>query len=401
MGRDELLPRLFPALDAGVRRGLEGLDACLDAVFPLPRRFSAALPRDVAELSGLLTYSRSERPPDYLNKPSLLSAYLRYFLPWNVYRLARLLPALPLALKDGDAVTDLGSGPLTLPLALWIARPDLRGFSLEFRCLDRAGAALDAGKRLFTALTGDSDSGSGGPWRIKTIRAGLGSPIRGQRAALVTAIQVLNEVSGGSFRGNAVHGERYADMLISLAAPSGAILAVEPGVPASGELIALLRDALMSRGFPPLAPCPQGHSPQGPCPMLRGKGASGKWCHFAFDTQGAPASLVRLSAAAGIPKERGVLSFLLAGKGAAPSSPPAGIPVRIVSDAFPLPGLGRGRYGCSSKGLVLAAGEGAALDGLEPGTLVYLPEPAETRRDPKSGALMLEVKPCAHCKQRA
>lgn len=380
---------LFSPLDAETRRLVDALPSLIDKTFPLPRRFRSALPRDVAELSGLLTYERRERREDYLNRPPLLSAYLRYFLPWNVYRLARLLPALSLPLKDGDAVTDLGSGPLTLPLALWIARRDLREVNLEFRCLDKTASALEAGKRIFTALAGDS------PWRIKTIHGVLGDPIRGPRAALVMAGNVFNEAVTGNSAGNV---KRQGELLVSLAAPSGSIFVVEPGIPSSGDFIAGLRAVLSAGGFPPRSPCPQ----EGPCPLFDGKQGAlsgghclhrkhgAKWCHFVFDTRDAPQQLLRLSASTGIPKERAALSFLLAGASNT-AFPPGHLPVRIISDAFPLTELGGqkfGRYGCSAKGLILAAGEYRAVEALASGALAYFPSSAEKSRDPKSGALI-------------
>ena len=97
---------------------LDRLPGLIDKVFPLPERFRVGLPRDVAELSRLLTSGRPERGASYLGKPALLSAYLRYFLPWNIYRLSRLFTSLPLELKPHDAVNDLGAGPLTLAAAL-------------------------------------------------------------------------------------------------------------------------------------------------------------------------------------------------------------------------------------------------------------------------------------------
>ncbi|MDR0387814.1 MAG: rRNA methyltransferase, partial [Treponema sp.] len=180
-----------PELPAASRRLLEGFPRLVDTVFPLPGRFRAGLHRDVAELSRLLTSGRGDRPEGYLGRPPLLSAYLRYFLPWNLYRLVRLLPLLPITLTEGDAVTDLGSGPLTLPLALWMARPEFRSLALEFRCLDRTEAALKAGKRLFTALAGPES-----PWKIRLIHASLAAPVKGPPAALVTAVNVYNEIYG-------------------------------------------------------------------------------------------------------------------------------------------------------------------------------------------------------------
>jgi hypothetical protein len=411
---------LFPRPGAEERRLLARFPALVDSVLPLPGRFRAALPRDVAELSRLLTSGRGDRRDGYLGRPELLSAYLRYFLPWNLYRLSRLLPALPLTLGDGDLIIDLGSGPLTLVLALWLFRPGLRDRSLEFRCIDRTGAVLDAGKRLFAALAGPDS-----PWRVKTIRAPLDAPSGGPRAALVSAVNVFNEnwrsipeAHTGAFRQAA---EKNARLLSSLAAESGAILVTEPGVPRSGEFIAALRASLIGFGYPPRSPCPHA----GPCPFPGGRpaaarhGARAKWCHFAFDTEDAPPDLHRLSAAAGIPKERAVLSFLLAGSagqgisagnggGAAPDAEKEETPrlaVRIISDAFPLTGdegrpgkggaAGRtdryGRYGCSARGLFLAAGSGEALARLPPGTLLPVVPPDRERRDPKTGALMAEL----------
>jgi hypothetical protein len=388
----------LPALS---RRLLEGFPGLVDRIFPLPGRFRAGLSRDVADLSRLLTSGRGDRPEGYLGRPALLSAYLRYFLPWNLYRLARLLPSLPLTLTEGDAVTDLGSGPLTLPLALWIARPDLRSLALEFRCLDRTEAALKAGKRLFTALAGPESS-----WKIRTIHASLTAPVK--PAALVTAVNVYNEVFGdipyADSRALALTAEREARRLAALSSPGGGILVVEPGVPRSGEFIACLRAALLEQGRPPLAPCTHA----GPCPFPGGKAAHGarrgtgenrKWCHFVFDTADAPRTLLELSSAAGLPKERAALSFVFAGAvkpAARPEPATAEMTVRILSDPFPLPVNGKpgryGRYGCSEKGAALALGEKQAVYALNAGALLRTPVPApdKEQRDPKTGALVVE-----------
>jgi hypothetical protein len=359
----------------------------------------------------------------------MLSAYLRYFLPWNVYRLARLFPALPLVLRDGDAVTDLGSGPLTLPLALWIARPELRRTRLEFRCLDRTPAALEAGEKLFLTLTGGA-----GPWKIRAVRGTIGlrpSPelIRGPGAALVTAVNIFDElfrhIPPGDRPGLDQAAARHGGFLSALAAEAGSILTVEPGIPRSGETIGAVRASLTEKRRPPRAPCP--HS--GACPLsapadLSRRRGKGKWCHFAFDTGDAPPALLKLSAAAGLPKERATLSFLLAGPAADPGAGEAAaaaggnntrtgkftaagnnthadnpaasangnnthtgnpaVPVRIISDPFPLPPDRYGRYGCSEKGLILVTGGKGDMEKQESGTLLTLK--LSRRRDPKSGA---------------
>jgi hypothetical protein len=312
---------------------------------------------------------------------------------------------------------DLGSGPLTLPAALWIARPELRNLSLEFRCVDQAGAALDAGKRLFAALSGQDRPGDGGtPWSIKTIRASLGDKSRGpgfsgSPAALVSAVNFFNELYEHIPHRDSTGLRRFADrqarMLSSLSGEKGSLLILEPGTPRSGEFTAALRAALMDRGRFPAAPCP--HAGACPCPggqnAATRPGGKGRWCHFAFDTTDAAPALLKLSAAAGIPKERAALSFLYsgpalsagdaAGNGKAPGTAPA-LPVRIISDPFPVHDHGKdrgafGRYGCCEKGLTLIRGRRTRMERYESGTLAAFRVSGAEPRDPKSGALVIEA----------
>jgi hypothetical protein len=413
------LTGLFTPLTDESRAFINRLPSLIDKVFPTPERFRVRLPRDVAELSRLLTSGRPERGASYLGKPALLSAYLHYFLLWNIYRLSRLFCSLPPELKPNDAVNDLGTGPLTLAAALWISRPTLRNIPLEFRCLDRTAAVLDAGKKFFAALT----SGINCPWTVRTIRGNikrngrLSVEIRGKPAALSVAVNLYNELfwefSPHDTEGLERFTENQARMLSSLTESPGSILVVEPGIPRSGEFISLLRSFLMKEGRNPIAPCTH----MGPCPMpggltedhfKTGTGGKARWCHFAFDTEDAPKELHMLSATARIPKERAVLSFLLAG-GPALSQRTAGksekkMPqkklttpekhekIRVISDAFPV-GDGKdqstnswGRYGCGEYGLVLVTGSRAALEEIPSGALEELT--LNGAKDAKSGAFV-------------
>jgi hypothetical protein len=221
-------------------------------------------------------------------------------------------------------------------------------------------------------------------------------------------VNLYNEMfpSPGDAEGLRRFAKTQAALLRDLAAQD--ILVVEPGVPRSGQFITLLREALISGGCAPRAPCLH----PGACPFPgvgagnggagRAGGGAAKWCHFPFDTEDAPVGLHKLSAAAGIPKERAVLSFLLAGRGTAPVSADSNsagddtIAVRVISDSFPLPGQnGRtagpqaGRYGCAEKGMVLLRGERRTVELLRPGVVVNVK--LTTLRDAKSGALVGEV----------
>ena len=379
---------------SNIRQDLTRLPHLIDEVFPLPGRFRAGLGRDVAELSRLLTSAREERSVSYLGKPSLLSAYLRYFLPWNIYRLSRLLPSLPLELKEHDVVNDFGAGPLTLAASLWICRPELRNTSLEFRCLDRTPSIMEAGKKFFSALTAALPPVKQGnnpcAWVIKTIRGELkrggtlSVAIRGKPAALTAAVNVYNELFWDFSRqetdelGRFV--EKQARLLSSLTDSQGSILVVEPGIPRSGEFISLLRAGLMDEGRTPLAPCTH----RSPCPLPGGRldtGEKAKWCHFAFDTEDAPEVLHKLSAAAKLPKERAVLSYILAGTGRLKPEK-----IRVISDPFPV-GRQWGRYACGESGLILVTGSRQDIEASPSGSLEELAL-IPGSKDAKSGALM-------------
>jgi hypothetical protein len=311
---------------------------------------------------------------------------------------------------------------MTFAGSLWISRPDLRGVPLEIRCLDRTAAVLEAGKKFFSALTSGSHSGSAGtacPWIVKTIRCelrrngNLSAEIRGKKAALTTAVNVYNELFWDFSPTDTDDLERFTEkqarLLSSLTESSGSILVVEPGIPRSGELISRLRSALLNAGRAALFPCTHRLA----CPMPGGLGTSGKkerWCHFAFDTEDAPEELHKLSSSSQLPKERAVLSFLLAGpasqkqpqnlageksRKAAGEKPikARSLPgsARIISDSFP---LGKepdgketwGRYGCCEHGLVLVTGSRRSLEHCTSGALEELE--LSGRKDAKSGAYL-------------
>ena len=406
---------LFAPLNEQTKRDLEHLLPLIEKLFPIPGRFRFRLPQDVAELSRLLTSERPRRDAGYLGHKPLLSAYIRYFLPWNVFRLSRLLPALDIHFAEGDAITDLGSGPLTLPIALWICRPDLRDRELEFRCADRTGAILDAGKIILQALPSR--------WKVRTIRGSLGERIEGKPAKLVTAVNLFNELFWDDHNGPYLVADRYAPVLSALAAEEGSLLIVEPGIPRSGEFISLMRSKLLMLGRRPLAPCPHAEM----CPLPGGRRGA-KWCHFAFETDEAPEALHRLSKAAGLPKERATVSFLWAGKdsgasheaGETGSAKLSTVALRVLSDPFtvavgmeschsrsygPLPrGQQRsgsrpitpggilGRYACSERGLVLLRAPAPKIQGLAAGSFLEVPPSSLGQAvDPKSKALVINL----------
>jgi hypothetical protein len=380
------------------------LSALIDKTFPMPGRFYSALPSQVAELSRLLTGARGDRSLSYLSRPNFLSAYLRYFFPWNIIRLCRLLPSLDLPLRAGDTITDLGSGPLTFVSALWISRPDLRAIPLEFYCIDRCAPALEAGKKFFTAVS----AGENCMWKVNTVREEINLKTKStlarkrKEAALVCAVNLFNEIYENLSHNNSDGLRRMAANIALLmhnqASPEARILTVEPGTPQSGHFISFLRSAFLELSRPPFSPCT--HSAACPMPGGKSSGAKKRWCHFAFTAADAPKELHRLSAAAGIPKERLVLSYLLAGAQtqATAQTTKTAEKVRVISDAFALPNKKFGRYGCRSDGLVLLTGDKIRIEKIASGELTAFPatgggaSEAVGERDAKSGALIMEIK---------
>jgi ribosomal protein RSM22 (predicted rRNA methylase) len=372
---------------------IDQIPSLIDKTFPIPGRFKSALPSDIAELSRLLTNNRGSRSLSYLTRPNFLSAYLHYFLPWNLYRLCFLLPSLNINLQPNNLITDFGSGPLTFTSALWIARPELRSLPLEFNCIDRSSPALEAGKKFFTALC-ESSNCKNILWKINLIKEDVDiRQVKGTKkrklASLVCAVNIFNEIyenlSHNNTEGLRRMAKNAAQTMHKEAAETASILIVEPGVPQSGKFISLLRSAFIELGRTPASPCTHTNDCpliNGPAKMIKGRNwidTKKRWCHFAFDTVDAPKELRRLSAAAKLPKERLVYSYLFTDQPSAKTGE-----ARIISDDFPLPNNCYGRYGCSDLGLVLVTGEKNRIENAVSGSLVKLS--ATGQYDKKSGA---------------
>ena len=454
--RWSLAAHLLPEPDAALRNGLDRLGAALARVRPLSAAHARSLPQDVAALSRLLTVERAHLHHPYWASPALTSAYLYYFLPWNVLRQARLLSALPLPdpriwLEQGrrPLLLDMGSGPLSLPIALWLARPQWRGLPLTVLALDASSQPLELGRDLLRALAEDMRQPA---WEVRTVRAPLGQAARqlaracGQRSRsgadegapalwLASAANVLNEMLSGGGAGrtgrrddaaawgdddagmspegpdglrdareDSLFGQRLESVLDSLeellenGAPGlpPSLLVVEPGTRLGGTTVMRLRGAALERGLVPLAPCTHAAD----CPLERGRSGRG-WCHVTFDCAGAPDWLAQLSDAAGLAKDSLSLAPLLLSAAAetvqdgldareAETAGPDGLlaraALRVLSAPFAVPGLpGRARYACGVGGLALL-GDAECLPS---GGLVETHIPEQPRFDRRSGALLL------------
>lgn len=427
---------LFSVPDSFARRGLEYLFHVLDDVMPMHGSQKRDLAPACRDLSALLTTDRDGLSRPYWTSPRLTSAYLRYFLPWNLVRLSALLPGLDFGrIPDEPLILDMGSGPLTLPLALWLSRPDLRSRAVTLVASDSTPHILELGRSIFEGMRTGLDPES--PWTIRTMRATVSQAPRRVYAKpgsvwMMSMGNVLNEMEERRARPGHQMADRMRELLESawtMLDEDGLLLSVEPGTRQGGRLVAHLRksalggveeepeyedltafalreeqagrrmyddddmedDDMSDFGLPPLfmplSPCP--HS--GSCPMLDRRSTA--WCHVNAPAEHAPQALRDISVRAGLDKDSISLSFVLLRKlkdgeelPPAPARRRAGVPARIVSDAFVVPGYpGRARYACTPLGLALIP----ASSHLPPGALCLARQTSE--RDRKSRAVILSL----------
>ena len=398
------------AIPPDARNVIDEFDKILQSVFPANGRQLASLPKHINALSHALTDERGERRRGYMNAPETLSAYVRYFSWWNIVRFTRLFANFEkdaFALSDGDACLDVGSGPLTAVISLWLSRPELRNKKLTWYCMDISQASLALGENLYLSIAArvpPSDKNAAPHWNIVRVKGELGEPLR-QKASLIVCADMLNELRETDARSDEIRAKQYASSLLSYAAKKCALLVIEPGVPSAARIISLMRDTLLKKNMTIVSPCPHADA----CPMngyRAHRGSASKWCNFAFSTEDAPPSLLKLSKDAKLPKTRAVVSFLFArnafenGSGKAvrgctdeaPKTKSAEFPIRIVSDAITLPGRASGHYACSPLGLTLAVpASGIALFSGDRIAVGKLGDPARLPKDEKTGAAVISV----------
>lgn len=401
---------LFSALSKDAADILNNFDEIIQHTLPLNSRQQYQLPENIRRLSHQLTDERPSRRMGYMNEAAALSAYIRYFMWWNLVRLTPLFAGFTdnaLHLHDGDVCLDCGSGPLTVPIALWLGCPELRTKKLTWYCLDLSQTALSHGEDLYTAVAARTAQTTPDQqlWQIIRVKGAVGTEIK-KKASFISCANMFNELFWNAEAPLEQLVKKYSGQILSYADSSASVLLIEPGVPRAARFVSLFRDALLRKGFSVLAPCPH----ESICPMDGRKG--GKWCHFVLETDNAPSRLKKLSAAAGIPKDRASLSFVYAERIATTETavdssvkkePSANssdrrssagknasadrmLRLRVVSDAIMLKNGTTGRYSCSEKGLTLAI---APEKTLTSGDFVCADNMGRTEIDRKSGAVKI------------
>ena len=382
---------LFAPLGKDENEILENFDLIIQNIKSLSSKQLYKLPQEINDLSHLLTDDRSSRKKGYMNRNENLIPYTYYFMWWNLYRLSHLFAGFPSNafdnLTDGDYCLDLGSGPLTVVIALYLSRPELRGKKLTWYCLDTSSNALSLGEELFLSICARLSNTSFEPWQIIKIKGDMNTNIN-HKAKFVTCANMFNELYYDTSMSLEEATKKYTANTLDFCVKNEnsdfpSILIIEPAFPRSSRFISLTRDALIRKGFYPVAPCP--HTQK--CPMDGHRG--GKWCHFVLETNlpsnnlsaktvssgvltnnslsanslSAPKKLLKLSEKSDLPKDRASVSFIFAKKMPnlqenSHSSTTSLLQLRIASDKIFIPHEKGGNrfafYACSEIGLVLA-----------------------------------------------
>ena len=185
-------PLFADAIPQDAQELLNHFDAIISSTHPLNSKQRAQLPAVIRDLSHTLTDERDRRRLGYMNRTETLSAYTHYFMWWNLLRLTKLFTPMQnfFNLDDDDVCIDFGSGPLTLPCALFLSRPELRQKKLTWYCVDISGQALSIAENVFYTLASKLGCEA---WKIIKVKGELGTAIR-QKAKLVTSANLFNEI---------------------------------------------------------------------------------------------------------------------------------------------------------------------------------------------------------------
>ena len=381
---------------------LENFDRVVQGVRPLNSKQLQKLPENIKELSHQLTDQRSERRLGYMNESVQLSSYVRYYTWWNLVRLTKLFSNLPAeSFPNKECIClDIGSGPLTLVISLWLSRPELRELNLTWYCLDVSSNSMALGEDVYLSIVAQT---GGTPWKIVRVKGSFGNgTFIKEKADFITCANMFNELDQASDMPPEFQSKKYYDQLCLYKNDDCKFLLIEPGVPKSARTICLLRDRFIKENYDLIGPC----SHCGECPMNGFKaytGSSHKWCNFAFSTENAPAKLLKLSENSKLTKDRATLIFIsVVPKKSFDNSSVVeknisekqdnSLSVRIISDCMKLHNNTFANYGCSKIGLVLVSSK--TENAFKSGDLLKIECSQDIKKlpiDKKSGAKLISL----------
>lgn len=233
--------------------------------------------RAVGELSALFTKERTSLGRPYLDDPVLASAYLQYFLPVNLCKIQLLLGELPmLEPSERFSVLDLGSGPGTGALAVldWWRERKLTG-TLSVVAVDNSSAAHHQAAQLWDHYcriasiakaklhTFESDI----EWNAWSREVGKETGFD-----LIILANCLNEISR-DHRDPITSRTKLVTRLLSLLAPHGTLMILEPALRETSRALHRVRDQLLQeQRCTVYSPCLHERN----CPALLNRD---DWCH--------------------------------------------------------------------------------------------------------------------------
>ncbi len=237
------------------------------AVALASRRHKSPLAADVTRLSTLFTSERGSRERTYMRDPALRRAYLGFFVPHNVARIALLLQRARgeglLPEREAPRVVDVGAGPLAGMLACWVVYGRLGACW----AVDLSRAALEDGRELLAAVGADVDLLT--LWD-KSLNAEPGTWLPVGDVDVIVAANVLNELSDPRSPDLRL---RVVDACVKALLPGGRLLVVEPSMRVEARSLMSVRDDVVDAGVAAvLSPC-RGAAR---CPLLLTRG---DWCH--------------------------------------------------------------------------------------------------------------------------
>lgn len=372
----------------------------IEPVLRLNKKQKGQMIKNVRILFEELTLDRKSKNVDYLSDPTRLSAYIYYYLWWNLYRLVRLFNALKIDIKDGDVVGDFGCGPLTIMMALWISKPHFREKNITFYCVDISSKVIKLGEELFYSLCAFTSGNFNDfkkesvKWRIKKVVGSFGVPIN-ERLDFLVCANLFNEIYWNKIENINIEAKKHSSVMEHyLKDNTGFILLVEPGLPIGGKIVSSFRTAFLEHDFNVLSPCPH----YSICP-IHGKSFNGynvaknKWCHFSFTTTHCPSNLLQFSKNVKLSKKTASLSYLYCSKEKGLLEKDKG--VIITSNMITLPNGKVGFYACSSKGFLLLQFDEkkSLIKNLTNGSYINLElsKINASFKDRKSGAIIVEL----------
>lgn len=290
----------------------------------------------VRRLSAMFTVGREDMKHDYWTDPVLRRAYLLYFLPVTVAKLATLLDELPTLPSRKLRVLDVGSGPGAGALAFLdhVTQGEDRAWeSSEVVAVDRNREVLRDAEFLWSQVAGSRPGRPMGAFRQVTLdleRPGSRAPWKGRVFDLIILSNSMNEL----FRSTAdpiVRRAKLVEHLLSALANDGTLMILEPALRGITRELHQVRDRILAGGHATVySPCLHHH----PCPALI---HPDDWCHE--ERPWSPPDVVReIDAKVGFIKDALKFSYLLLRKDGRTIVDRAPAVHRVVSEKMEMKG---------------------------------------------------------------